>query len=223
MSGWLRVIIPDPRELALSLLPLGVPLLPLPLLEERLRRRWSSSSSSSSELRPEESEVLTNTNVATEDVGESVGSMGVSGGDTDSDPDTVGVVDLSASFSATCLRKSEWELTLWNRFGGVPSPFMTCFAWLFSPCILPDLSFEDLWEETNCGRDTCTSDDTTVALVGNGADEPNLRWTLGEWGGESESILVLLFCGAVGNLAPLRRIKIHMGALATTTGTLMTS
>ena len=45
--------------------------------------------------------MLTNTNVATEDVGESVGSMGVSGGDADSDPDTVGVVDLSASFSAT--------------------------------------------------------------------------------------------------------------------------
>jgi len=39
---------------------------------------------------------------------------------------------------------------------------------------------------------------------------------LGELGGESESILVLLFWGAVGNLAPLRRIKIHMGALATT-------
>jgi len=50
--------------------------------------------------------------VATEEVGDSVGSMGVSGGDAESDPDTVEVVDLSANLSATCLRKSERELTL---------------------------------------------------------------------------------------------------------------
>lgn len=56
--------------------------------------------------------MLTNTNVATDDAGESVGSIGVAGGEAESDPDTVGVVDLSANFSATCLRKSECELTL---------------------------------------------------------------------------------------------------------------
>ena len=95
---------PDTKEFLLSL-----PLLPLPEEpEERLRQRGSSSS----ELKPEESEALTNTNVATDDAGDSVGSIGVSAGDTDSDPETVGVVDLSANFSATCFKKSEREFVL---------------------------------------------------------------------------------------------------------------
>ena len=167
--GWKRSYIPDEIEPPLpSLLLLGVPPPLLPLVEER-RPQWRSSSSS--ELKPDDSDVLANTNVATDDVGESVGSIGVSAGDTDpdSDPETVGVVHLSANFSATCLRNSECEFALWNRNGGVPSPFMSLFAWLLSWWILPDRSF-DLWEATTWGRVTCTSDETAA----------NLRCTLGE-------------------------------------------
>ena len=187
---------PDANEFLLSLPPLL-------LFEEtdgRLRQRRFSSSSS--ELKPDESDSLTNTNVPTEDAGERVGSIGVSAGDTDSDPETVGVVDLSASFSATCFKKLDREFVLWKFFGGVPSPLTSLLAWplslyvLFSP---PDLSFT----LCVCGREACTSDATTVALVGNPTAVANFRWNLGDWTGESDSSLVCLFSGAAGNFAPL--------------------
>lgn len=187
---------PDANEFLLSLPPLL-------LFEEtdgRLRQRRFSSSSS--ELKPDESDSLTNTNVPTEDAGERVGSIGVSAGDTDSDPETVGVVDLSASFSATCFKKLDREFVLWKFFGGVPSPLTSLLAWplslyvLFSP---PDLSFT----LCVCGREACTSDATTVALVGNPTAVDNFRWNLGDWTGESDSSLVCLFSGAAGNFAPL--------------------
>lgn len=78
--------------------------------------------------------------MATDDAGDSVGSIGVRAGDGVSDSEiAVDVVDLSANLSATCWRKSERdELLLWNRLGGVPSPLTSFLVWVFSLCVLPD-------------------------------------------------------------------------------------
>lgn len=143
-----------------------------------------------------------------EDVGESVGSMGVLGGDVDFDLDIVGVVDLLVSFLVICLRKFEWELIFWNCFGGVFFFFMICIVWLFLLYMLFDLFLEGFWEEISCGCDICILDEIIVVFVGNGIDEFILWCILGEWGGELEFILFFLFCGVVGNLVFLRRIKI---------------